>query len=311
MKTLTILLASLLAATFALAETAQPLRALPEVSVRGDSVTLADVIPGGPAAFAKVLLGASPRPGGTAKFGAAFVRAKAAAQVDASGLEIPEVVVVSRPGRELTREEVEAAVVSAVEKRYGEEYELKIEQVSLPPMLNDGELALDVKLPRGNLPTKTSITVDALVDGKVEGRALARVEARHSSTPRVVVLINSIRRGAVVRPNDVELAYAPTKAGSLTDLDLAVGRAAARTLGPGTVLTADLLASPLLVTKGQTVRLVARVGRVVATSTGKALGSAALGEVVSVENSSSGQVVQGLVKEAGLVETVSHAREVN
>lgn len=311
MKTLAALLIALFAATSAFAEGAEKLRVLAECEVYSDSVTLADVVENAPAGFDRVVLGASPRPGRTVKYNAEWVRAKAANVTDVAALEVPEVVLVTRPGRDLTREEVEAAVFSALEKRYGDEYEVTIESVSLPPTLNDGELALDVRLPRGKLMTKTSLPVDALVNGKVEGHALARIETRLSNAPQVVVVVNSVRRGSVIRSSDVELSSVPARKGSLTETEAAVGRAAARTLSPGTVLTADQLTEPTLVAKGQTVRLVARVGRVMATASGKALGAGALGDTVSVENATSGQVVQGVVREAGLVETIAPAMEVN
>lgn len=310
MKTLAALAAILLAAS-AFAAEGEPLRVRAESEVRGESVTLADVVEDAPAGFSKVVLGASPRPGRSVKFGAAWVRSKVAAVVGGPTVEVPEVVTVTRPGRELVREEVEAALFSAIGKKYGDEYEVKIESVTLPPTMNDGELALDVKLPRGRLMTKSTVCVDALIDGKVEGRALARIEARSSSAPQVVVLVKSVKKGAVIRPADVALSDAPAKTGALTEVEAAIGRAATRTLGAGTVVTADQVVTPTLVAKGQTVRLVARVGRITATATGKALGPGTMGEAVSVENSTSGQVVQGIVREAGLVETTATFAEVN
>lgn len=310
MKTF-VALAALLMAVSAVAAEAQPLAVRAESEVRGESVTLADVVENAPAGFSKVTLGASPRPGRSAKFSAAWVRSKAAAVSEGADLEIPEAVTVTRPGRELGREEVEAAVFSAIEKKYGDEYEVRIENVTLPPTMNDGELALDVKLPRGRLMTKSTICVDALIDGRVEGRALARIETRSAFAPQVVVLARPVKKGAIIRAEDLMMSNAPAKAGALTDAEAAVGRAATRTLSAGTVVTADQVVSPSLVTKGQTVRLVARVGRITATATGKALGQGAMGETVSVENSASGQVVQGIVREAGLVETLAPAAEVN
>jgi flagella basal body P-ring formation protein FlgA len=56
------------------------------------------------------------------------------------------------------------------------------------------------------------------------------------------------------------------------------------------------------VEKGQAVQLVARVGSVVATTTGRALERARIGEGVRVENVGSGRVLQGTLRETGIVE---------
>ncbi|MBE0617874.1 MAG: hypothetical protein IH608_08120, partial [Proteobacteria bacterium] len=83
------------------------------VSVTGDEVSLADLVPGAPAEWAGVALGRAPRPGGERNLNREWVLQRAQ-QVGAEVLlDVPADVVLTRPGRQLSGDEVVAAVAQA------------------------------------------------------------------------------------------------------------------------------------------------------------------------------------------------------
>jgi flagella basal body P-ring formation protein FlgA len=110
----------------------------------------------------------------------------------------------------------------------------------------------------------------------------------------------------VLRAEDLELRSArSSRGGGLTDPGQAVGKRLLRNLSAGSPLAAADVEAVPMVERGDLVKLVARVGAVTATATGRALEAAAPQEVLRVENLTSRRVVQGIVREAGVVEVVA------
>jgi flagella basal body P-ring formation protein FlgA len=192
---------------------------------------------------------------------------------------------------------------------------VSVTDVNLPSTLPTGELSFDVRLPRGPLPQRFTLPVVIKVDGKQRARALARVERSNvakGEVAKVVVLSRSVRRGEIIRPDDVELVETTrVRTGTITDLSQALGMEARRSLSSGAELKHSYLVAATVVEKNDMVRLVARIGGIVATTSGRALEAAAVGESVMVENTKSGRVIQGMVRQSGIVEVVSSLREVN
>jgi len=100
-----------------------------------------------------------------------------------------------------------------------------------------------------------------------------------------------------VRPAD--LAQLP--AGVLTEGGQALGQYAGVALAAGLPVRADMLHGERVVQSGQTVRIVYQANGLHVSSEGRALGSGAVGEVVSVRTDS-GRVIRGIVSAAGVVE---------
>ena len=81
-----------------------------------------------------------------------------------------------------------------------------------------------------------------------------------------------------------------------------VGKQLVRTLRAGTPIAARDLKSVPLVDRGDMVRVVARVGGVVASTVGKSMETAGIGDLVRVENLNSGRMLTGILQEGGVVE---------
>jgi flagella basal body P-ring formation protein FlgA len=84
----------------------------------------------------------------------------------------------------------------------------------------------------------------------------------------------------------------------------AAGQTARRTLRSGDILRSSQLARPILVRRGDAVRMVARRDGIEASAAGEALDAGAEGASVRVKNAGSGQVVRMRVSGAGTVETI-------
>jgi len=121
--------------------------------------------------------------------------------------------------------------------------------------------------------------------------------------PRLV-FTRAMRAGEPISPADLRLEQrdaARTGSGP-TDVEQVVGLVLRRPASNGQVLTTDLLGNAPSIQRGQIVTLIGGNGAFQVRATGKALGSAAPGELVSVENLTSRRVVQGTVLEDGRVQ---------
>jgi hypothetical protein len=254
-KTSLVLLAILTATAVQAARWVVP----PEVSVRGDAYTLADLVPGAPDRFGGVFYGPTPRPGFSAEVDGQWLRRQIRNEADASEIEIPATVRIFRAGRMLSRVEVEEAVTRALQSRFGANTTASIGEVGLPPMLPEGDVRLEVRLPQGQIGKNSTVWTEVWVNGNQKGRAWAKIDAM---SERVSSAAGNGRQQAVV-------------------------------------------------VKGDLVRVVARAGRVTVSTSGRALGAGAVGQTILVENVASKQVVQGTVRQSGLVEVATATEEVN
>lgn len=88
----------------------------------------------------------------------------------------------------------------------------------------------------------------------------------------------------------------------LSDQGALNGRAAARTLVAGAVLSPGDLVAERIIRRGDPIVLVARRGNIEVRAAGKALGDAGLSERIMVENIHSRRTMQGIVQAPGEVE---------
>ena len=297
MRTLALMLAVLLpgaaAGSFSVA---------PRVTVDAGEVTLADLVSGAPEDWTRVTLGRSPRPGGERVLSGAWVLQRARQVGAEKDLEVPEVVVLVRPGDDVSREEVVQAVERTLTARLGPGERVRVVAVSLPGPVAAGKRELSVRVPPENLPSPATVWVDVLVAGERVARAWVRVEIFRSRP--VLALSRDVRRGEVLGVEDVEVRGGEATDGVLREPREAVGRRMVRSLSSGAALNERDVESVPLVGRGDAVLLVARVGAVVATVPGKALESAGVGETLRVENGVSGQALTGVLREGGVVDVV-------
>ncbi|MFA7242626.1 MAG: flagellar basal body P-ring formation chaperone FlgA [Sulfuricellaceae bacterium] len=119
-----------------------------------------------------------------------------------------------------------------------------------------------------------------------------------------VIATKSLQQGQVLTRADVNVQLSDVTqmpAGVIADIDQVLGKTLSGSMAAGQPIRANLLRTPQLIKNGQTVKLIAQGGSFQVSAEGKALGNAALGQVVSVRTTN-GKVVSGVVKEDGSVE---------
>jgi flagella basal body P-ring formation protein FlgA len=218
-------------------------------------------------------------------------------------IQVPAEVVLTRPGQKVAREAVVRAVEQALAPRLSPGEKLRIVSLGLPGPLPAGELELEVRLPDGAIPSPVTVWIDVFANGERGGQAWVRAEL-YRARP-VVTLTRDARRGDVLEPQDLEVRPGSAARGGLTDPAQAIGKRLVRTLRAGAPVSGRDLQVVAVVERGDVVRLVARVGGVVASVPGKALDSAGVGEILLVENVSSGQALSGVLRDGGVVDVTA------
>jgi flagella basal body P-ring formation protein FlgA len=119
-----------------------------------------------------------------------------------------------------------------------------------------------------------------------------------SSGVVVAALRRSLRKGAVLTEDDVMMIPAPQKAstGLFTSASDVIGRTLTQTLGEGRALHARHLDYDWLVREGNPLMIVNAIGGFEIVTPGRAVGNGQLGDIIEVENVSSGEIIQGVVE---------------
>jgi len=119
-----------------------------------------------------------------------------------------------------------------------------------------------------------------------------------------VTTARPLAAGQVLQPEDLAVQsgdISTQPAGVVTDPATAIGKTLRNPLAAGQSLRSDQLQAPIAIRQGQTVRLIARGPGFSVTSEGKAVNSAAVGQVIQVRVPT-GQVVSGVIQPDGTAE---------
>ncbi|MGN6092843.1 MAG: flagellar basal body P-ring formation chaperone FlgA [Luteibacter jiangsuensis] len=167
--------------------------------------------------------------------------------------------------------------------------------------LADCAAPLDASLP-GNrrLTARVSVTVRC----PVPGGWTVRVPVSVKMFTNVLVTSRPLARGDGIGASDVhteERDVAGLAYGYVAGLDQIEGRALARPLNAGSVLTPGMLAGRQAVRNGDAVSMEASVEGVTIRADGVALGAGDTGSRIKVRNASSGKVLDAIVSGPGTV----------
>lgn len=114
----------------------------------------------------------------------------------------------------------------------------------------------------------------------------------------------TIERGHTISADQLslqELDIGKAPRGFFNRLDQVVGMGAKRRIRANQALSPNVLAMPLLVRRGQQVKILASHDGISASTLGEALENGALGAVIRVKNLSSGKTIDSKVLDAGVV----------
>lgn len=197
----------------------------------------------------------------------------------------------------------EAAQAFLEQEASSEQGRIEIEVGQLDPRLRlqRCELPLSVAFPPAGRRSG-NLTVGVRCDGDKPWTIY--VQAKVKVMLPVVVSTGPISRGSRVSSSDLTLEERDVGSivgGYLTDIEEAVGLQMRRSVRPGMVLEKNMLKAEKVVKRGEMVTILAETSGIEVRMEGKALEDGTRGEVIRVENLSSGKQIEAQVIAAGLV----------
>jgi len=123
-------------------------------------------------------------------------------------------------------------------------------------------------------------------------------------------LKTSLNTGAIILANNIEMlpvAMRYAQNSGFATLEQIIGKQLLRPTRAGMLIRPSDIIEPEIVKRSQIVTLYFKKGPLTLTASGQALNSAAKGEIVSVLNTSSKQIVRGIATKSGAVEIINNA----
>ena len=284
---------------------AESLRLRGDVTARGDTLSLGDLVEGAPADLSARPMFRAPGLGAVGTIQARRI-VEAAAALGLTGIETGGRVQVSvqRAARRVGAPEIEAALRRTLESAYGldpKTLSVRLDgeaPLLLAPLDLDGPAAaVDV-----TYDPRTRRVAGLVVLG--ERQASLRVSGVAVEIREVAVLTRNLNRGEAVTAADLATERRPREsvpADALAAPSLAVGQTAQRPVGAGQILRSGDVAPPDLVGRGEAVTIVFETAGVSLALRGTANESGRLGASVSVTNGASKKVLQAVVIGPGRV----------
>src|SRR2546421_906527 len=278
------------------------------VSVAGELVRIGDVIDNA-GSFGKIAIYRAPELGTTGTLPTAQVlsvlRAHQVSGVDTRDLRE---ISVTRLARTLQPREIELAVASALEHRYGFgdaanlslTFDRELADIKLEAANTGAMLPASVRYePRGS---RFDVTLEIGSDS-IAPPARLRFTGTVIETVEAAVLARGIERNEVIKSSDVVIERRPKSevGADGATRDRAVGMQARRQLRAGQALRTADLAKPDLVQRDQNVTLIYDAPGIYLTMRGKALDNGTEGDVVNVMNLQSKRTLSGTVTGRGQV----------
>lgn len=293
---------------------AQPrLQLRPEVTLSTDLVRFGDLFAGlagelaGQAAFRAPALGET----GTIQVSRIVQAARAAGVLEETGDLRSEgfaQVVVTRAARRLMAADLEDAVKTGLQERYGFDarpYALSIDG-GAPAIVVEPELTGDLAVQELSYDPRTRrLQARLVVPGSAAMRLKpVRISGQLVETVDVVVPRRSIARGETLTHADIMVERRPRDGlptELLADARAAVAKVARRTLSPGMPLRAGDVQREEIVAKGDLVTILYQSPGLLITMRGKAEEAGAMGDVITIANLQSKRSLQGTVSGPGRV----------
>ncbi|PTM42373.1 flagellar basal body P-ring formation chaperone FlgA [Bosea sp. 124] len=284
-----------------------------ELTLTRDLVSFGDLIAGLPAEAAATPAFRAPALGetGTIQVARIVEAARAAGFIRAAG-EIESdgaaQVVVSRAARRVMAADIEEAVKTGLQERYGVDaraFALSIDG-GAPVVAVEPELTGDVAVTDLSYDARTRrLQARVTVPGSTAMRLKpVRIGGQLVETIEVVVPKRAIARGETLGKADVVVERRP-RDGQVTDLigdpRAAIDKVARRVLMVGMPLRAGDVQREEIVAKGDLVTIVYESKGLMITLRGRAGEAGAMGDVVSVTNPQSKRVLQGTVSGPGRI----------
>lgn len=182
-----------------------------------------------------------------------------------------------------------------------EDLEIKVAAPDSRRRLEQCDQPLQVFWPFGRKHSR-HISVGVRCDAPAPWKLFLQATVRHYKS--VAVLQRQLRRGESLQPDMLRLERRDVlslRSGYISDVEDSLGMLVKRSLPAGAVISANALAHPSLVSRGDLVQIVAGGAGVSVVTQGTALSDGRAGQVIQVRNNSSQRVLQGVVTQAHTV----------
>lgn len=125
-----------------------------------------------------------------------------------------------------------------------------------------------------------------------------------SQFKQVIVATDNLQRGEKLMRNNIRLEsrdVASMPYGYLDDMDDSIGLEVKRRINAGTSITPSMVKKPKIISRGQKITILAMAGAMQVRMSGKALANGAVGDRISVMNTSTKRKLEGVVAKDGTV----------
>lgn len=280
-----------------------------KASVKGPYITLGEIaaITGEEAGrieqLAGLRLGYAPAPGSST----VLTKELLGTRLAATGADFSDVVWQTAPSITIMTESqvvsgqqlADAATQAVYNKLTGITGELTVTPAAVPSdvLVPLGTVQVVAEIPAGVRFTGfTTAYITIFVDGQRFNSIPVRLTVKLYQ--QVVVAARAISGREVLTADSIRLERADTgrlAAGYITDSNQAIGLQSRRLITQGTVITGQLLEKPVLIARGSTVTVVARVGDIEVTASGQALQDGVKDQLIRVQNTNSRRIITARV----------------
>lgn len=290
-----------------------------EVHVTGSQLTLGDIaeVSGdGEARIAslrQIRLGSMPTPGNSIVLTKeALGERLVSSGADLNGItwEIPEAISIIADGQVISRQLLVDKSVAAIQSLSGMPMGSPDLKVTLESNVRDvtvapGQSEITVSLPNGIRYTgNTNVQALISVNGKLSAKLTLRFDVKLFR--QVVVAARQIAAKEVLTSAALRLErldVGRVSGSYYTQTDKVAGLAVRRALVPGTPIADTMLEKPVVIKRGKTVSIRARIGALEVSAAGQAMQDGVEGQFIRVKNITTGRVVSGKVIDDSTVET--------
>jgi len=248
-----------------------------------------------------IFIGTSPLPGRSRSIKTTYInlRLKQAGREDVSLVGKETMVVRSSQRLDINKaiEKAKDYLVSIYNKE-----NVKITPYSVPDevILPKGEVTLIVdntyKLPALN--KRLSIPIIVKVNGKQT--QVLRIGLEIQELQRVVVAVSNIRIKQIITTKDLRIEERDItylRQTPITNMEEVIGKRATAFIKQGNILTTTLAEYPPYINEGDKVTITSKIGNLLITAPGTSCKDGMIGERISVKNSDSKKIVNGVICE--------------
>ena len=256
-----------------------------------------------------LILGEAPPPGVTGKLTPELLEPRlAATRADFTGIvwEVPKLFSVTTASQFVGGNSIHSAAETYL-RRLLEKEGLTAGSEDLT--ISRLDTALDMRAPTGKLEVvpelfggiRYHIPTTVIMSVRTDGRTFAKIPVRFEIKrfQKVVIASVAIQSGDQVSRDLVKLErmdVGKLPIGFITYFDEFEGWNAKNQIAPGTVLTENMLIKPMLIRRGDVVRIVARIGQMEVSASGLALSQGGVGDRIRVQNVDTKKYLTGRVQ---------------